>query len=156
MLFAVLYRNSGFKVTPKDAIFPLFNTQARLFSTQKWHFCKLRVNPQNPTFHALRVLFPYSKCMKSQIFMICTFWQKCHFCVRNGLAWWKWHGLWIAIWHPIMVCNTKGPTDPSHFLLNSCIHVIVGHWHGVSYYFAGYYSHNHVQVIYYSKSEGYD
>ena len=50
-----------------------------------------------------------------------------------------------SIWHPLVVC-TK---DPSNFVLASYIYVRVGHRHGVSYYFAGYYSHILVQVIYY-------
>ncbi len=33
------------------------------------------------------IVFPFSKYMKSQIFRIYTFLQKCHFCVENSLAW---------------------------------------------------------------------
>ena len=63
----------------------------------------------------------------------------------------KWHGLWIAYGSLLcMICNSKGPMDPSCFVLASCTHVKNGHRHGVSYYFARYNSHVWVQLIYYS------
>ncbi len=50
---------------------------------------------------------------------------------------------WVvnSIWHPLVVCYSKGPMHHSHFLLASCTHVRVGHRHGVSVYFAGDYNH---------------